>query len=503
MKNKITGLVAVITMLALVFALTACGNNDVADPTPEPPAANGDAPPPETGGDTAPPAAANGNGGDMSWEEQEQARRAELSGELTVWARGWDNWGLVGGTPNEPYFDYFREQFPNVVINEVINRDWHYLPASIAAGDAPDVFFWEGIAPNVFRNMVEQGFVAPLDDFLARDQVFVDHFLPGMLEMHRFEGNIYGLPMEVMPNAIILNLDIFDLRNVPHPTNDWTIDDMVTLAGQLTNKTDPASPTVGIVRNIEEQDYVRMLNFFTQAHDVLGFRPDGDRRVSNLAEDEGAILAIQQYIEVQGNNFANTFSHDERVALGLDTSMWNIDWVAGVGGMFVGAGPWGMYVNPETRAPAFTQAVMPPPVGANGGRGNYVAIIGLSIFAGSDNQELAWEYLKALTNREFREAAWTLNDAGERIYPLRFDENSYRFGWGLPAFHIDESRLTGHFRDWVLGFQAAALFPNVTVMDPDAILDATRNVEIGARQLIDALREYDDFVNANNLLAGR
>ena len=500
MKRKLLYFITVIALAIFALSMTACGNNDEPAPTPTP------APQEEAVQDDEPdvyePADENGDEEVTTGDMTDAERRQSLSGELTVWARGWSHWGLTGGAPDQPYFEYFREQFPNVVINEVINRDWHYLTGAIAAGDAPDAFFWEGEPPRVFRNMVEQGFVAPLDNFIANTPGFADQFLPGMLEMHRFDGNIYGLPIDVMPNAIILNLDVFDLRNVPHPNNSWTIDDMVQLAGQLTNKNDPTSPTVGVVRNIEEQDYVRMLNFFLQAHGVQGYTLVDGQRVSNLADDAGAIAAIQQYIEVQGNNFANTFSHDERVALGLDTSVWNIDWAAGVGAMFVGAGPWGMYINQDTREPLFNQTVMPPPTGP-GGRGNYVAIIGMSIFAGSQNQELAWEYLQAMTSRDFREGAWTTNDAGERVYPLRFDENSYRFGWGLPAFQVDESRLTGHFRDWFLGFQAAALHPNVTVMYPPVLLDVTRDVESGARQLVDALREYDDFVNANNLIADR
>ena len=429
-------------------------------------------------------------------EDQAEEPSDDVAGTLTVWVRGWDSWGLTGGTPDQPYFEYFQEQFPNLILHEVINRDWHYLTGAIAAGDAPDAFFWEGNPPNVFRDMVAQGFVAPLDRFLDNDPAFRDQFLDGMLERHRYNGNIYGLPIDVMPNAVIVNLDIFDIRNVPHPTSDWTIDDMVSLAGRLTNKTDPTSPSVGIVRNIVEQDYIRMLNFFMQAHGVAGYERIDGVRVSNLAETPGAITAIQQYLEVQGNNFANTFSHEERVALGLDTSVWNIDWAAGVGAMFVGAGPWGLYVDSETRQPLFSQTVLAPPQGP-GGRGNAVSILGMSIFAGSDNQELAWEYLRAMAGREFRENAWTTNAAGERVHPLRFDENSYRFGFGIPAFEIDESRLTGHFRDWYLGFKAAAAFPNMTVMYPPAILEVTRDVESGARQLVDALREYDAYVNAN------
>ncbi|MCL1987225.1 MAG: extracellular solute-binding protein [Firmicutes bacterium] len=423
--------------------------------------------------------------------------RADLHGEITVWVRGHLDWGLTGGTPDQPYFDYFQQEFPNLLINEVINRDWHELPAAIAAGDAPDVMFWEGEPPNVFSNMVAQGFLEPLDNFINQDSNFASQFLPGMLEMHRFEGNIYGLPIDVMPNAILLNLDIFDIRNVPHPSPDWTIEQMVELSQQLTNKSDPASPTVGIVRNIEEQDYVRMINFFFQAHGVQGYREENGVRISNLSEDANAITAIQQYLAVQGNNFANTFSQDERISLGLDTSVWNIDWPAGVGAMFVGAGPWGIYVD-EQGAPLFNQMVMPPPVGS-GGRGNYVAIIGKSMFAGSNNKELAWEYMKAMTSRDFRENAFTTVN-GERSYPLRFDENTTAFGWGIPAFEIDTNRLQGDFRDWFLGFQAAATFPGITATDPATLLELTRDVDSGARQLVDALREYDDFVNANNLL---
>ncbi|MCL2378396.1 MAG: extracellular solute-binding protein [Defluviitaleaceae bacterium] len=459
MKKKF--LLCLIGVLMLAMGLTACSSDD--DDTPQ---------------------AGDGN------------ITSDVSGTLTVWARGWANWGLTGGSPDQPYFEYFQEQFPNLILHESVNRDWHYLPAHIAAGDPPDVFFWEGTPPNFFREMVAQGFSEPLDRFIDADLEFRDQFLPGLLEMHRYDGNIYGLPIDVMPVAVVANLDIFDTRNVPHPSIDWTIDDLVSLAGRLTNKADPTSPTVGIVRNIEEQDYIRMLSFFLAAHGVTGYERIDGVRISNLAETPAAITAIQQYLEVQGNNFANTFSHEERVALGLDTGIWNVDWPAGVGALFVGAGPWGVYVDATSQQPLFNQIVLPPPQGP-GGSGNVTAIIGISMFAGSDNQELAWEYMRAMACRNFREGAWVTNDAGERTYPLRFDENSYRFGFGIPAFEIDESRLVGQFRDWYLGFKAAAATSTPIALHAQSILEVTRDVENGVRQLVDALREYDAYVNAN------
>ncbi len=431
------------------------------------------------------------------------AATADITGELNVWMRGdasgwYSLYGLVGGKPGDPYYDYFQEQIPNLKLNITLNKGWGDLVAAIAAGDAPDVYFWEGDVPVVLRQQVAQGLCEPLDDYMANDAEFVNNFIPELMDMHKVDGKVYGIPFDVMPYGILCNLDVFDKTNTPYPTNDWTIDDYIAMCKQLTNKSDPTNKTVGIARNIDEQDYVRILNMFFQAYGVKGYKEEGDKRLSNLAEDPNAVTAIEKYLEIQADNYACTLSQDERNAMGLDNTVWDIDWQKGVAGTFPGVSSWAVLVDPVTKEQRFPQSFYNAPVGP-AGRGAGTSVIGYSIYAGSKNKDLAWQFLKTLTSESFREGAHAINpnNEAETLNIFKYDENLFTFTFGIPPF-TTEYKLNPAMQLLYDGFRSAAASPSMVPCDPGRLVELTRKVAKGEVQLVDALKEYDDYVNANS-----
>ena len=431
------------------------------------------------------------------------ASTSDISGELYIWIRGdtsgwYSLYGLVGGQPGDPYYDYFQEQFPNLKLNLTINRGWEDLVSAVAAGDAPDLYFWEGDIPEVLNKQVIQGLCEPLDDYMANDPDFVNNFIPELVDMHKVDGKVYGLPFDVMPYGILCNLDVFDNTNTPYPTNDWTIDDYIDICKKLTNKSDPTNKKVGIARNIDEQDYVRVINMFFQAYGVTGYKEVDGVRLSNLSEDPNAIIAFEKYLEVQDDNYACTLSQDERNAMGLDNSVWDIDWQKGVAGTFPGVSCWAVLADPITKEQRFPQSFYNAPVGP-GGRGAGTSVIGYSIYAGSKNKDLAWQFLKALTSEKFREEAYAINplNEAETLNIFKYDENLFTFTFGIPPFTTDYV-LSPAMQILYDGFKAATVSPSMVPSDPNRLVDLTRSVAKGEIQLVDALKEYDNYVNANN-----
>lgn len=425
---------------------------------------------------------------------------SETEGEVTIWLRrdpegaGAVN-GLDGSEPGAPYYEYFQEELPNIKINVVVNKGWGELVNAIAAGDAPDLFFWEGQIPNGLINIVGQSLAEPLDDYIANDPDFVNNFIPAIFEGHKLDGKLYALPFDVMPYGIMANLDVFDKTNTPYPSADWTIDDFIATAKSLTNKSDPTNKTVGVARNIDEQDYIRILSMFFVAYGVKGYTEVDGVRVSNLADDPNAFDAIEKYLEVQGNNYACTFTKEERDALGLDNDIWDIDWSAGVAGTFPGVSSWAIQTDPAGGL-KFPQAFYPAPSGP-AGAGADLNVISYSMYAGSKNKEAAWEVLKAITSEAFRQNAYSLNEAGEKVYPFRYDENMAKFaGYGIAPFD-SEYKLSDTLQPLYDGFRDAANNAILVPMQADKMVELTRAVDKGEKQLADALKEYDEWVNAN------
>jgi len=426
----------------------------------------------------------------------------ETAGTLKIFPRMDQGWGALNAIAaqqaGDPYWEYVHKYFPNVTFQIVANGNYQ---AAIAAGDAPDIFFVEGDKATV-RDLVIKQYAEPLDTYMANDAGYVDNFIPAIMDLMKVDGKTYAIPFSVMPQVLALNLDAFDKSNVAYPSLTWTVDEFVEACNKLTNKSDPTSMRVAIARNIEEEDYVRLSNMFLFAYDVKGYKEIGGKKLSNLSEDPNAITALEKYLEVKATNYACTMSKEDRNTMGLDSTIWNIDWTSGVAAMFPGVSAWAYEVNPTTKTVPFKQTFYPPFVGPTGASGCEQSFIMYAMSAAGKNKELAWQFLNFMTSELSRQSAYAPNpdDATKTIYPLRMDENTYMFmAYGIPPFST-EYKLSGDFKSAYEGLKAAAQNPGSFPVNPPKMVEIMRAVASGSKQLVDALKEYDDFVNANNLI---
>ena len=426
----------------------------------------------------------------------------EIEGELTVWVRtnatGAESlYGIWGNEPGDPYYDYIKAQFPNLKINYVINKGWGEIAAAAAAGDAPDIFFWDGNPDLIMPQLMNQGLVENLTPYIENDASFVNNFVPGVLDTMTVDGQLYSLPFDVMPYGIFVNYDVLDNANVDYPELDWNLDDFVAMCDAVTNKSDAANPRIAIARNVIENDYIRFLTMFCAIYGVKGYGINAEGKAySNLHEDPNAIAAIEKYMEIQANDYKYTLSKEERDVAGLDNGVWNIDWAAGISATFPGVSSWAL-IKDENNEPAFNQVFYPAFNGNNGEKGGApMETISYAIYAGSDNKEAAWAYLSAMTSEEFRNNATGVLD-GETYNIFKYDEDTTAFTFGLPPF-TTEYELNDDFAKLYNGLYASMLNPFTLYAEQRRLLDATIKVANGEMSLVDALAEYDNYVNANN-----
>ena len=426
----------------------------------------------------------------------------EIEGELTIWVRTNETgaeslYGIWGNEPGDPYYDYIKEQFPNLKINYVINKGWGEIAAAAQAGDAPDLFFFDGNADLIMPQLLAQGLCEPLNSYIENDETFVNNFVPGVLETMTVDGNLYALPFDVMPYGIFVNYDVLDKQNVDYPALDWTLADFEAMAEAVTNKSDAQNPSIAIARNVEENDYIRFLTMFCAIYGVKGYGVDANGKAySNLSEDPAAITAIEKYLELQANDYKYTLSQSERDVAGLDNGVWNIDWRAGIAATFPGVSSWALIKNDDGR-PAFNQVFYPAFNGNDGeAGGGPMETISYCIYAGSQNKEAAWAYLKAVTSEEFRNNA-TAEFEGETRQVFLYNEDTEAFTFGLPPF-TTEYELNDEFAKLYNGLYASMQTPYPLFADQFNLLEATRKVARGELSLVDALKEYDNYVNANN-----
>jgi multiple sugar transport system substrate-binding protein len=104
-------------------------------------------------------------------------------------------------------------------------------------------------------DLASRGLLAGIDQYMARDRVRREDYVPGEIDEFAWKKVQYGLPKDNALRVLFYNLDLFDKAGVKHPTENWTLDDLVEAGKKLTNRTpSTGSPTFGI------QDFLLQIN---------------------------------------------------------------------------------------------------------------------------------------------------------------------------------------------------------------------------------------------------
>ena len=120
----------------------------------------------------------------------------------------------------------FALTYPNISVNNQTISDPYAdnMVTQFGAHNPPDVFYVNG---DKALDWISQGFLAPLDDYIANTGVDLTKFFPGYQDTFKGpDGKTYGLAKDGNTIAMAYNKDL-----VPNPPK--TLDELVTLATSL------------------------------------------------------------------------------------------------------------------------------------------------------------------------------------------------------------------------------------------------------------------------------
>ena len=105
----------------------------------------------------------------------------------------------------------------------------------VAGGAAPDVIAAES---NYFVTFATRGVFLSLNQFIKEDATFkLDDFFPSIIDRFTVSGEVYAIPRDVAPFACVFyNKELFDQAGLPYPKDDWTWEDMLSMAQKLTKR---------------------------------------------------------------------------------------------------------------------------------------------------------------------------------------------------------------------------------------------------------------------------
>ena len=129
----------------------------------------------------------------------------------------------------------FADTYPNVAVtNEDVSGDYvAQMTTRFGAKNPPDVFY---VNADVASDWISQGFLLPLDDYIANTGFDMSHFFPGYENTFKGpDGKTYGIAKDGNTIAMVYNKDL-----VPNPPT--TLADLITVAQGLKGKSGLTAP---------------------------------------------------------------------------------------------------------------------------------------------------------------------------------------------------------------------------------------------------------------------
>jgi multiple sugar transport system substrate-binding protein len=112
---------------------------------------------------------------------------------------------------------------------------YQQLATSLPVGEGPDI---TAFATERIGGYAESGAIVPIDDVYKSSQVDSSKIPTVFNENLQYNGNYYGVPVNIASLILYYNKDIFDKANIEYPNDGWTWDDLEKAALALTKDED-------------------------------------------------------------------------------------------------------------------------------------------------------------------------------------------------------------------------------------------------------------------------
>ena len=284
----------------------------------------------------------------------------------------------------------FHEAHPDIQV-EIQMPDLTDTSISMqSVAESSDCFQW---VPDI-QNPENQAAILGLKPFLDADPSFTtDDFYPSVLERFTWQGQLWGLPVELQPYIIEYNKDLLEAARVDDPALDWTTDDFVELAAALTQGEG------------EDKQYGFVPQFFEVNDLLLLIEPRGARLVDESADPP--TLTLNDPATVEAVRWYAGLSTESEVKPILLADI--ADYLAEANAIFIerealiseGRAAMWTYVGASAQGGDRDQlniGVAPLPAGIHGASGSGTAT-GYFVSAQTEARQACWQWITFLTEQ--------------------------------------------------------------------------------------------------------
>jgi multiple sugar transport system substrate-binding protein len=305
----------------------------------------------------------------------------------------------------------FLATHPKVQLNfmAINGTDWADYFAKIltliAGGLAPDL---TTVATEGLQLFASKGIAEPLDRYVMADKASLQGFFsdvhPVLVESMMYQGHLYVLPTDFNAGNMFFSTELLDKAGVSRPATNWTKDDFYTMA-QKWARTQDAVAWDWVVRlwgSWSSWMYANNANLLTEgrwpggswmwdtfyAGDPLAQgRQGGWHWGAPTANDPAVVEALQFMIDLKNEGLS---ASPDVGGGGELQGLFSSNHIA----MTIGGGFWSGGLHAAGMAPdAFDVQYFP----AWSVQKHLLGDAGYAMLKGSPNKEMAWEFMKSLT----------------------------------------------------------------------------------------------------------
>jgi len=238
----------------------------------------------------------------------------------------------------------YKQERPNVTLQIEtlpINGYLDKALADVLGGNSPDVLdldLW------MLPALAGHDMLETWDDHI--EGLDIDDFLPAVWDSSKIDGKLYGVPTRAESNVFYYNKTMFDEANVAYPSEDWTWEDMLEMAGKITvpgekyglgiavSLSDEANVTASFApilwsfggdflnqdnteAAINSPEAVKAITFFAELYTKEKVVPEGSLNFALTKDVQPMFLNNQVAMFPTGSNILTTLKENPQVQWGM------------------------------------------------------------------------------------------------------------------------------------------------------------------------------------------
>jgi len=277
------------------------------------------------------------------------------------------------------------------------------LLTAIASGSGPDIYLLDRFT---VAQTALAGILQPLDQFVHRDRLDLDEYLPFAVREATWDGKLYGLPLDTDTRVMYYRTDLFDEAGLDARHPPGTIDELEAAVRRLTITKGDYYQRLGLIPwQAEGNLYTWGLVFGGSFYDPVR---------QKVTADHPQVVAALTWMQ----DFANRYGWNKiQHLIGQFGSGARWPFLVGQVAMVVD-GNWRLDTI-RRFAPNLKFSIAPIPYPKNGGKmttwsGGWAFVIP----RGAKHPEEAWEFMKFAAGHRGQELFMSLGDHLPTLVPL-------------------------------------------------------------------------------------